>query len=131
MNTRFRMYLDKNLLSIFLIPLFFLLHGINENFGLIPIHSIWKLAGFYFLITTAVVVTSLLIVRKPIKAAVFSFYLLSVFFLFGALDDFLKSAVKNKFFISYTFLLLLLVFSTVLFLISLIRREKDTAPGFR
>jgi hypothetical protein len=131
MDTRFRMYLDKNLLSIFLIPLFFLLHGINENFGLIPVHSIWKLAGFYFLITTGVIVTSLLIVRKPIKAAVFSFYLLSVFFLFGALHDFLKSTIKNKLFVSYTFLLLLIAFATVVFLVSLVRRKKDMAPGFR
>jgi len=131
MDIKLRMYLDKNLLFLFFIPLFFLLHGINENFGLVPVHSIWKLAGFYFLITTAVIVTSLLIVRKPIKAAEFSFYLLSVFFLFGPLHDFLKSTVRNKFFISYTFLVLLIVFSTVIFLISLIRSKKDTAPAFR
>src|SRR6185436_14049915 len=97
MHPRLRMYLDKNLLFVFLIPIFFLLHGINENFGLIPVHSIWKLAGFYFLTTTTVIVISLLLVRKPIKAAEFSFYLLSVFFLFGPLHDFLKSTVKNKF----------------------------------
>ena len=131
MGTRFRMFLDKHLLFLFFIPLFFLLHGINENFGLIPVHSIWKLAEIYFLITAAIIVTSLLIVRKPIKAALFSFYLLSVFFLFGALHDFLKSSIKIKFFISYTFLLLLVVLSTVIFLISLIRRKKDTAPAFR
>src|SRR4030095_15143426 len=131
MDIKFRMYLDKNLLFLFFIPLFFLLHGINENFGLVPVHSIWKLAGFYFLITTAIIVTSLLIVGKPIKAAEFSFYLLSVFFLFGPLHDFLKSTVRNKFFISYTFLVLLIVFSTVIFLISLIRSKKDTAPAFR
>ena len=105
--------------------MFFILHGINENFGLIPTYFIFRLSTYYFIITLGIVGLSLLLLRKADISAVFSFYLLAVFFLFGAFHDFLKSVIKNKFFVSYTFLLPLIFIITVIFFISLIKTQKN------
>ena len=121
----------KNLLFIFFLPMFFILHGINENFGLIPNHIIFRLSTSYFIVTMAIVGLSLLLLRKADVSAVFSFYLLALFFLFGAVHDFLKSVIKNKFFVSYTFLLPLIFIITVVFFISLKKRKKINPVSMR
>ena len=121
----------KNLLFIFFLPMFFILHGINDNFGLIPAYVIVRLSIYYFIITLGIIGLSLLLLRKADIAAVFSFYLLSIFFLFGAFHDFLKSVIKNKFFVSYTFLLPLILIITVVFFISLIKRKKINPASVR
>src|SRR5215510_14380243 len=115
---------NKNLLFIFFLPVFFVLHGINENFGLIPSPVVFRLSTYYFIVTIGIIGLSFFLLRKADTSAVFSFYLLSVFFLFGAFHDFLKSVIKNSFFGSYTFLLPLIFIITVLFFISLKKREK-------
>jgi hypothetical protein len=111
--------------------MFFILHGINDNFGLIPAYVIVRLSTYYFIITLGIVGLSLLLLRKADISAVFSFYLLSIFFLFGPFHDFLKSVIKNKFFVSYTFLLLLILIITVVFFISLIKRKKINPASMR
>ena len=122
---------NKELLFIFFLPLFFILHGINENFGLIPTHVVFRLSTYYFIITLGIIGLSLLLLRQAATSAVFSFYLLSVFFLFGAFHDFLKSVIKNKFIVSYTFLLPLIFVATVIFFISLKKRKKIGADSMR
>ena len=116
---------NKELLFIFFLPLFFILHGINENFGLIPTHVVFRLSTYYFIITLGIIGLSLLSLGQAATSAVFSFYLLSVFFLFGAFHDFLKSVIKNKFIVSYTFLLPLIFVATLIFFISLKKRKKQ------
>src|SRR5690349_3105595 len=116
--------LNKNLLFILFLPAFFVLHGINENFGLIPTHVVFRLSMYYLIITLVILGLSLLLLRKADTSTVFSFYLLSVFFLFGAFHDFLKSVIKNKFVVSYSFLLPLIFVTTLVFFISLKRSKK-------
>lgn len=77
----------KYLLLILLFPLFFLTHGVNENFGLIPSATIFSLLFKYLLITVGIFALSTLIIQKAVKAFVSSFLLLSVYFFFGAIKD--------------------------------------------
>src|ERR1044072_6113333 len=118
MHRLFRNF-NKNILFVFFLPVFFILHGINENFGLIPAHVVFQLSLYYLAVTLLILGLSLLLLRKANASTVFSFYLLSVFFLFGAFHDFLKSVIKNKFLVSYTFLLPLIFIATLVFFISL------------
>lgn len=122
---------DKKLLYVLLLPLFFLLHGINENYGLIPGKTLLKLSLLYIGVTVFVVVFSLLLLRKSSKAVVFSFYFLSVFFLFGAFHDFLKSSLHNSFFVSYSFLLPLIAITTGVLFISIRKRKNNGSSSMR
>ncbi len=122
---------NKNLLFVFFLPVFFILHGINENFGLIPRHVVFQLSAYYLLITLLVLGLSLLLLRKADASIVFSFYLLAVFFLFGAFHDFLRSVIKNKLLVSYTFLLPLIFIITLVFFISLRRRKEIGRASMR
>lgn len=74
---------------------------------------------------------NLLLLRKVDISVVFSFYLLAIFFLFGAFHDFLKSAIKNKFLVSYSFLLPLIFIVTVIFFISLRKRREINPKAMR
>ena len=114
-------YFEKELLFVLLLPLFFLLHGINENFGLIPFSVVLHLSLLYGLITIVVTLLSMVFLKKPAKAVAFTFYCLAIFFLFGAFHDFLKSTLKNSFFVSYSFLLPLMFVTGMAFFIYLKR----------
>jgi len=131
MPHRFLRSPNKNLLFIFFLPVFFVLHGINENFGLIPTHVIFRLSTYYFMVTLGIIGLSFFLLRKADTSSIFSLYLLSVFFLFGAFHDFLKSVINSRFFVSYTFLLPLISIITVVFFISLRKREKISKRSTR
>jgi hypothetical protein len=89
---------------IFLLPLFFVLHGNNENFNLIPLTVLLSLFLKYFFISGLVLVLSLLFLKLS-KAIIFTICILLLFFFFGAFHDFLKSLTGNTLFTSYTFIL--------------------------
>ncbi|MDB5197611.1 MAG: hypothetical protein JWP88_1982 [Flaviaesturariibacter sp.] len=95
----------------FLLPVFFVLHAAAEHFYFIPGITIGFLLAKYLLLSGALFGVFYWILRSRQKAALASFSLLGLFFLFGSLHNFLKS-IKLFFFLSrYTVLLpLLLVF---------------------
>ena len=113
----------KQLLYLFLLPVFFLLHGYNENFGLIPLTVMLQLFLVYFLVVTAVAFVVTLLMRTPEKAFVFSFFLLSLYFFFGAFHDALKAVAVNLFIASYKFLLPFLLLVCLVIFIVLKRRK--------
>lgn len=89
---------------LLLFPLFFTLHGFNENFALVPLPVVLKLLGKYCLVTVACGVLSYLVFRNNQKAFIFSTVLLSVYFFFGASKDFVEAHVlKTK--LPYRYLL--------------------------
>src|SRR5215203_5019714 len=110
----FSLILEKKLFYLLLMPLFFLLHGYNESFGLVPPQIIFRLFLLYFAITISIILINLVLFKDSNKAGLFSLYLLSLYFLFGAVHDFLKSQLPDSFFITYTFLLSLIFGMSVL-----------------
>jgi hypothetical protein len=86
----------KNKLSgkgfyVFFIPLFFVLHGYNENFGLISFGDCLLLLVTYWAGTIIVYFATWLLYRNHLKASLLTAALLCIFFLFGTLQDFLKT----------------------------------------
>jgi hypothetical protein len=102
---------------LFLLPLFFVFHGFTENYYAIPTGEALELLGAYTLVSLLLFFTAWLFYRNVFKAALFSFFLLSFNFFFGALQDFLKSFFDDVFFTRYSFqipfLLTLLIAATV------------------
>src|SRR4030095_8605072 len=111
------------ILLLHLFPVFFILHGYNEKFGVIPFSALVRLFITYSIILILLFAISVLVFRNKSKAFVFSFFLLSVFFFFGFFQDLLKIIFPNNFFSSYTFILPLILL-LVLFLFLVIRKGK-------
>ena len=115
----------KSLLVLSLFPLFFILHGYNENFGLIPFSVLLGLFVKYLTITAGVFLLSFLILRSAQKALVFSFYCLAVYFFFGFFHDLISRILHGSFFASYKFILSLILVVSFFLLVIMKRSSKN------
>ena len=76
---------------VFLIPLFFVLHGYNENFGLIGAGDCLILVFTYLAWSVVIYLLAWLLFRNLLKAALLTGMLLCFLLFFGAMEDFFKS----------------------------------------
>jgi hypothetical protein len=76
---------------VFLIPIFFVLHGYRENLGYIHPGEAILLAAVYLIGSAIVFGLTLLYYRNMAKAALATGFLLVFYFFFGAIQDFLKA----------------------------------------
>lgn len=90
---------------VFLLPVFFVLHGYVSNFVSIPFLHIVFLAVKYAAIAFILCLLLLPLFRNWRKAAVFGFFLLCFQFFFGAAHDQLKVWWPESFLVKYTFIL--------------------------
>src|SRR5579871_2808493 len=106
--------LEQFPLFLFLIPVFFVLHGYAENFGYISFGDCLILIATYAGAVAFIYFIFLFIFRNNIKSALFSSYLFSFFCFFGAIHDFLIT--HTTFLYKYTVLLpIFLIFALILF----------------
>ncbi len=98
-------YLKTRPLYLFLLPVFFVLHGYLENFGFLSLQDAALLCGSYVLLSLCINIFSWFFFRNWTKAAVITVIWMSFFFFFGALHEFLKEHVPIRFFSRYSFLL--------------------------
>lgn len=101
---------------IFLLPLFFVTHGYNENYGLIAFGDIlFLLAGYC---VTALVITALayFLCKNISRAAFLAGLILGVYFFFGAAHDFLKlhSGWAHRYSVLLPFLFVTVLLSALL-----------------
>lgn len=94
---------------LLLFPFSFLLHNVNENFGLIGITPVFHLLFVYTLVTLLIAVVSRLVFKTYPKALLYAFVLLIIYFLFGLYKDFAKQKHFPPLFNSYTLVLPLLL----------------------
>ncbi len=76
---------------VFLLPVFFVLHGYQENLGYIHPREAILLTGVYLAGSAIVFGLAWLFYRNTVKAALASALILGFYFFFGALQDFLKA----------------------------------------
>jgi len=110
---------------VLLLPLFFVLHGLRENFGFIMPRDAASLWLFY---TGAIGILYLLLLffyRKHQKTGLLTLLLSAFFFFFGAIQDFLKWTIPqlNRYVILFP-----LFFTVVIITIVMLKR---TAKDFR
>lgn len=105
---------------VWLLPLFFVLHGLAENFGFIGIPDLLVLLFTYLVASTILYMVCYVFFRESQKAALFAFFLFSFYLFFGTIQDFLQLHFKvvNR----YSFLL---SFSFVLFVAFFIYLKKN------
>ncbi|MDP9230936.1 MAG: hypothetical protein M3O67_09740, partial [Bacteroidota bacterium] len=101
---------------LYLLPLFFVLHGFTENYDFVPVKDLLLLTGRYLLAAFCFSLLFRVFLKSFYKANLFSFFLLTVFFFFGSFHDTLKElfassfVVKYKFLLPFIFLSLLIIF---------------------
>jgi len=77
----------------FLLPLFFVLHGVAENAAYIDIRDCWGLLGVYMAVTVGLYLLLYLFYRDHSRTALAVGTLQGIFFFFGALHGFLSRYV--------------------------------------
>jgi len=92
----------KKIIYLLLFPLFFILHGHNAYFGLIPFEVLFSLLIKYVLIALLLITISFSLYKNGINAFLFILFLLCVFFLFGPFHDWLKTILPNSKLTSYS-----------------------------
>jgi|SRR5579871_2750539 len=83
-------FLQRAPLFLFLIPLFFVLHGYSENFGYISLSSCLLLAVTYGGAASLIYFIFLRTYKDIIKASLITSYIMFFYLFFGAIMDFLK-----------------------------------------
>jgi|HubBroStandDraft_1064217.scaffolds.fasta_scaffold05001_6 hypothetical protein len=113
---------------VFLLPVFFVLHGYRENLGYIRPGEAILLTGVY--LTGAAIVFALLslIYRNRVKAALATGFLLAFYFFFGAIQDFLKVHIHPL--SRYAILLPILLIAAIIWMIFLRRTHRTFPQGF-
>ena len=90
---------------LILLPLFFVFHGYEENYALVPAGSALWILAIYLLGTIAISALLWVYFRNWSKAFFMTFFLVAYYFFFGSIHDFLKSHFENSFITRYTWLL--------------------------
>jgi hypothetical protein len=110
-GTASKSFLKKWPLYVLLLPVFFVLHGVRENFGFIASTDYLPLILFYSISALALYFLFYLLYRKPIPSGITTFFILGFFFFYGFLQDFLKAhlAAINRYIILVPLFFILLV----------------------
>jgi hypothetical protein len=111
---------------LLLLPLFFVLHGFAENYGIVPLKDAVLLFLFYTGVALVLAGIFWLFFRDFTKAAFLSFIVLFIQFFFGSLQDLLRKEFSNSLISRYSFILPAII---VLFTIAVIMiRKKKSFP---
>jgi hypothetical protein len=104
-----------------LLPAFFFIHVLNENFNPVLIKDAVKLILFYSVISLFLTGIAWLYFRDLLKAALFAFSCLAVDFFFGPVQDLLQKSIPGSFFLRYSFILPFLFVLLILLIVYLKR----------
>ncbi len=90
---------------LFLLPLFFVLHGFTENYYSVPLKDALVLTLLYIAIALIIACLCWLYFRSITKAALMAFLLLGYNFIFGSVRDMLSKHFGKTFLWHYSFIL--------------------------
>jgi hypothetical protein len=90
---------------IFLLPLFFVLHGYTNHYSDVPTIDAIFLTIRYIAVAVVMNLVLALIFRSSRKGAIFTVVSLGFYFFFGAVHDWLKDNIGESLVVSYRFIL--------------------------
>ena len=83
--------LERTPLFLFLLPIFFIWHGFDENYGNITVPNVLLLTLAYLGGSALLYFVFLPVVKNYIRASLLAGYLMGIYCFFGAIQDFLKA----------------------------------------
>lgn len=113
---------------VFLIPVFYVWHKMNEYFGLVPFKVGLEIFGEYIILLLIIVSIGWMLIRKLYGTAIWSSYIFSIYLFWGIFHDILKGWFGDRFYTSYSFLIPFLLLLS--FIILFYQRKKRTLPIF-
>jgi len=114
---------------IFLLPVFFVFHGFVEHYDFISQKGALVLLLLYTTGTLIVFGICWLFIRHVNYAAIISLFIMSFFFFFGSIQDFLRHSFTGTFFARYSFILPLFAILVIALLGWLKRRKPPLQRG--
>jgi hypothetical protein len=112
---------------LFLLILFFCLHGTVENYGYLNVSEVIEVALIALLCITGFLGFALLLTKNFLGASLITFFIAGWYLFFGAIHDFIKSTGFLHFLQSYTVLLPALLIVNILF-IWWLKKNKQLYP---
>lgn len=112
-------------LFIFLLPLFFVLHGYITYYGRVPANDAMILCLKYIGISILITGLFYFFYRNFQKAFLLTFLTMGFNFFFGPAHDFLRTILGNSFFAKHTFILPLSAILILVIIVLLKRTKKD------
>ena len=122
-----RSFLWSRTVFLYLLPVFFVLHGYRQNFDFVPVKDALLLTGIYLLASLVLFSLSWLFYHNFYKASLLAFCIMAFHFFFGALHDLGKKIFDNSFLVKYSFIL---PFSFILFIVLVILSQKNKQKFF-
>jgi hypothetical protein len=123
MNNRLAHTIKTKPLFLFLLPVFFVLHGFRENYDFVPVRDALHLTGLYLLASAVLIVIFWWLFRDIRRAGLFAFLIMGFHFFFGSIHDTAKKWFPDTFIIKYSFILPA-VFLFFIILIIFFRKKK-------
>lgn len=117
--------LRKYSFFLYLLPLFFVLHGFNEHYGFIPVKDAFFLTLVYLLSSAFLMLLFWFLYRNFNKASLAAFSVMCIHLFFGSFHDFVKNLFPGLIFSKYSFVLPLLALLFLIFAIIIKRNKKS------
>jgi hypothetical protein len=93
------------MLFVFLLPVFFVLHGFTDYYDLVPLKPALRLTCLYLLAAGLFLFIYRFLFKNVIKAGLMAFITLCYYFFFGSVQDLLNRYFHQSFLVKYSFLL--------------------------
>jgi hypothetical protein len=121
-------FFTKYPVFLYLLPVFFILHGFTENYDFIPVDAALLLAGIYIVAGFILSLIGWLLFRNFIKASILAFLLLAFQFFFGTVHDSIKYLFPGSVVAKYSFVL---PAAAVFFILAIIVLKRTKSPLHR
>jgi hypothetical protein len=118
------MSLNQRPLFLFLLPLFFVIHGFTRHFYFVHVSDALLLIAVYTGSALLIATLFYIFYRDLIKASLVAFLLTGFNFFFGSIHDALKAIAGSTFFSRYSFILPFSLVILVVIIIALRKRKK-------
>jgi len=126
MKGKLIIFLKSYPLFLYLLPVFFVLHGCLENYDFVPLKDAALLAGIYLGWSIFFLLLFRLLFKEWLKAAIVAFLVMAFHFFFGAMQDGLRHALHGSFLSKYSFMLP--AFIILLVIVIIVLKKRDKAP---
>ena len=113
---------------LYLLPVFFVLHGFTDNYALVPVKDALLLVIQYLGISVLLALAFWLLYRNFHKANLTAFFIMAFNFFFGSVHDFLKANFNTTLITRFSFIIpatLIILFVLIIY----IKKSKNSFSG--
>jgi len=125
MKTKALHILRTRPIFLYLLPVFFVLHGYTENYDFVPVNDAVILLATYLIASLILSLLTWIFYRDFTKANLLAFCMMAFHFFFGAVQDLIKKISPDIFILKYSFILPCTAILFIVLLISLKKTKKS------